>query len=331
MRSVTIDRLIDGTLPFFEACLHPPASLCDLKEIPLTRPIRQIGTFGVVALVLLRVGIGWHFFKEGAKKFQGDGFTSVGFLQDAKGPLADYYKSMIPDRDGRERLNQEKTVAFWKSYRDQVKTHYGFDDKQTKKADDVYKLYTDRLQKFHEDSAEEIQEYLLECDRLENAKADKMREVAFLRNRIASKEVELRGTAKPWLDSLDLMGQQLQNNLNAIASREQKAEGPCLIPDRHAMAVDTIVKYVILGAGILLILGLFTRFASVVAMLFLFSVMSTQPPWVPGAYTDYFYYQMVEVLALLVLIAFAAGRFAGLDYVIFGLRMRCCPPKTVEL
>jgi hypothetical protein len=55
--------------------------------------------------------------------------------------------------------------------------------------------------------------------------------------------------------------------------------------------------------------------------------MSTQPPWVPGAETTYVYYQLVEVLALVVLIAMAAGYYGGLDYVIRGLRLRCCPPK----
>ena len=60
------------------------------RSNPLTPPIRQIGTFALVSLLLLRLGIGWHFFKEGAKKFQGESFTSVYFLQTAKGPLADF-------------------------------------------------------------------------------------------------------------------------------------------------------------------------------------------------------------------------------------------------
>lgn len=275
--------------------------------------------------------MGWHFFKEGASKFHGNSFTSVYFLQSAKGPLADFYKSMVPDREGRDRLSKKQTLDFWKQYEQDVIDHYGFDDKQKTEAAKVSKLFEERLNELHRENAADIREYLLECDRLKKAKADRIREVEFLRNWIASKEVELRGTAKPWLDDIALMGQQLESNLNAVATKEQRAEGRCGISDRSSMWVDTVVKYVIISVGVLLILGLFTRLASVIGMLFLLSVLSTQPPWVAGSDTTYVYYQLVEVSAFLVLIAFAAGRFAGLDYVIYAIRMRCCPPKTVTV
>lgn len=275
--------------------------------------------------------MGWHFFKEGASKFQGNGFTSVGFLQSATGPLADFYRSMIPDREGRQRLDKEKTLEFWRQYQREVIDHYDFGDDQRKKADEVVKLFEARLSQFHREHAADIREYLLECDRLKRAKEDTIKDVEFLRTWIASKEIELRRTAQPWLDSIELMGQQLASNLNAIANKDQSARGSCAITDRSAMWVDSIVKYGIISIGVMLILGLFTRLASVAGMLFLLSVISTQPPWVPGAETRYFYYQLVEVSAFLVLIAFAAGRFAGLDYVIYAIRMRCCPPKTVTV
>ena len=275
--------------------------------------------------------MGWHFFKEGASKFQGNSFTSVGFLQTAKGPFADFYKSMIPDGEGRQRLDQSQTIEFWREYQSDVAGHYGFDEKQQAKAKEIGKLFQERLKEFHREHDDDIHEYLLECDRLEEAKADKIKDVEFLRTWIASKEIELRGMAKPWLDDLALMSQQLESNLRGVATKEQRAKGPCEITDRSSMWVDNVVKFVIIGIGVLLILGLFTRLASVAGMLFLLSVMSTQPPWVVGADTKYVYYQMVEVSAFLVLIAFSAGRFAGLDYVIYALRLRCCPPKTVTV
>jgi hypothetical protein len=40
---------------------------------------------------------------------------------------------------------------------------------------------------------------------------------------------------------------------------------------------------------------------------------------------------LVEVLALFVLFVFAAGRYGGLDYLIYGLYSRCCPPKSQQL
>ena len=284
----------------------------------------------MITLIALRLGIGWHFFKEGAKKFQGDSFTSVYFLQTAKGPLAEFYKSMIPDRQGYERLDQGKTEEFWQGYVANVSNHYNFDESQLKKADAELKRSRKLLDSFHAMNEPEIAEYLLECQRLQDAKADKMSDVAFQRDWIASKEAELNGTLRPWTSAIHLMGQQLQENLRKIATEEQRQAGVYPIPDRTEMFVDTLVKFVVIGVGILLVLGLFTRFAAVMGMGFLLSVMSTQPPWSAGANTDYFYYQLVEVLALLVLVGFAAGRFAGLDYLIYGMRMRCCPPKTIE-
>ena len=56
-------------------------------------------------IVLLRVGIGWHFLYEGIIKFDpAKGFSSEGFLGVAKGPTAELYYWMLPDLDGIQRL-----------------------------------------------------------------------------------------------------------------------------------------------------------------------------------------------------------------------------------
>ncbi len=57
-----------------------------------------------------------------------------------------------------------------------------------------------------------------------------------------------------------------------------------------------------------------TRLAALGGIVFLCMVISTQPPWVPGAVTTMFYYQLVEIFALGVLLASGAGRWAGLDF-----------------
>lgn len=103
-----------------------------------------------MALIALRLGVGWHFFKEGVAKFTGQGFTSVYFLQQAKGPLAELYKSMVPDREGRQRLGREQTARFWEEYKVDVERHFGFNDQQTQRADQVYKDYLVRLKWYYE-------------------------------------------------------------------------------------------------------------------------------------------------------------------------------------
>lgn len=66
---------------------------------------RYLSTFAVFALVLLRLVIGWHFFREGTQKVvydQHDGelrmtFSAEGFLTNAKGPLAELYRANVTD------------------------------------------------------------------------------------------------------------------------------------------------------------------------------------------------------------------------------------------
>jgi uncharacterized membrane protein YphA (DoxX/SURF4 family) len=278
----------------------------------------------VAALIALRLGVGWHFFKEGVAKFTGDGFTSVYFLQQAKGPLADLYKDMIPDREGRKRLDQAELEKFWREYLTVAVKRYKLNQEQ---AERVFNDFQSKLKVYFDEHGADIHEYLLECDRLEQAKQEPIRAVEFRREWIDQKEAELRGKSTPWLADLKKLGVQFQDALHATAGDVKVYP----IPDQSAMIVDTLVKYTVLGVGVLLMLGLLTRFASLVGIGFLLSVMSTQPPWVPGAETTYFYYQLVEVLALIVIIATAAGYFGGLDYIIRGLRLRRRLPAKIDL
>ena len=56
-------------------------------------------------IVLLRIGIGWHFLYEGIHKFDpAADFSSEGFLGVAKGPTAGLYHWMLADFDGIQRL-----------------------------------------------------------------------------------------------------------------------------------------------------------------------------------------------------------------------------------
>jgi uncharacterized membrane protein YphA (DoxX/SURF4 family) len=286
----------------------------------------------VVALVALRLGVGWHFFKEGVKKFSGDGVPSVAFLRSATGPLAETYKSFIPDRYGHQRLSLNSTAAFWEKYKDQAAQHYGFDNEQTQRAEQIFATYRARLDNYLRQIEPDLQEYFLEVERLEGARQEPTRSVPFQRSRIRDKEDELWGKSAVWLADVRTLSVQFQNDLAKLATDAQRARGAYPIEDRakpHAM--DTTVKILVVTVGVLLIVGLFTRLAAVGGILFLGSVIATQPPWVEGANTQFFYYQLVEVLALLVLLATAAGRFAGLDYLVHGLYRRCCPRKVHQL
>jgi thiosulfate dehydrogenase [quinone] large subunit len=51
----------------------------------------------LIALVLLRIAIGWHFLYEGLTKVEKGGWSSKGYLVNATGPLADHFKGMVVD------------------------------------------------------------------------------------------------------------------------------------------------------------------------------------------------------------------------------------------
>ena len=49
------------------------------------------------AIVVLRVVIGWHFLYEGLAKLQAPAFSAAGYLQQSRGPLAPFFRSLAAD------------------------------------------------------------------------------------------------------------------------------------------------------------------------------------------------------------------------------------------
>ncbi|MBP3693440.1 MAG: DoxX family protein [Thermoguttaceae bacterium] len=76
----------------------------------------------VIALVALRLCIGWHFFYEGCWKVDNaDKFSALPFLTMAKGPFAPIFYAMSPDLDGVERLKTaDKEVKYFVAAKAQV-------------------------------------------------------------------------------------------------------------------------------------------------------------------------------------------------------------------
>lgn len=51
----------------------------------------------MIAIVALRVLIGWHFLYEGLSKLTTPGWSAVGYLKQSRGPLADLFRWMASD------------------------------------------------------------------------------------------------------------------------------------------------------------------------------------------------------------------------------------------
>jgi uncharacterized membrane protein YphA (DoxX/SURF4 family) len=154
----------------------------------------------------------------------------------------------------------------------------------------------------------------MELNQWENAKKDATtRDVAYRRDWIASKEMELRAKVKPWLRDLARLNQSVAEDIDEIATDEQRRlPAPAMYDAGSMWLINTMVKWTVILVGIFLMLGLFTRFWSVVGIGFLCSVITSQWPGWYGAEPTY--YQVVELCGLLVLASTNAGRFAGLDF-----------------
>lgn len=301
--------------------------------MPLTRSRFHFGSLALIALVALRLGIGWQFFKEGTDKIQSGKPFSAGFLGSAKGPLAPTFQSMVWDADGEARLNLDATIQAWERFRDQAARHYGFDQEQQAEAQAVFQRYAASVKDFFATNSEDIAEYWLQRERLQkdrnpaDPRSASMREVASLSGQVDKREAEWKGKRGPWLAAIDKMWSHYERDIHALGAGKGRALA-LAAPGRRFLdsrLVDQVIPWFDLGVGALLILGLFTRTTAIVAAAFLGSIVLTQWPGTRGAAPTY--YQFNLMLALLVLAATGTGRFAGLDFFIARIRSWCCRPK----
>jgi uncharacterized membrane protein YphA (DoxX/SURF4 family) len=334
----------------------------------------RIGVLGVTMLVALRMVIGAHFFSEGMKKLE-PGFSSAGFLQGAKGPLAPHFKSFAPTfhdwdqllaiprqspdyvsgslpkardlpaeakRPKREEIRlaaDEPTAAWgnrvlhdWEQTLEEFKQTPALSEEQQKHAEAIFTKSADELKAYLEEIGWDIANYQHELWRLAQWEADEARgELPFLDNRIAAKRAETNGIPRVWVDAIEQMEARFESDLRDVLTDEQHASAlsmkhvtSTLEPRSWLSIVDNAVIALTIGAGVCLLFGFFTRLAALAAAAFLLSVMASQPPWVPGAELTYFWYQLAEFTSLLTLAAVGAGRWAGVDAIIYGLRSGCC-------
>ena len=60
----------------------------------------------LVAIVILRVVVGWHFLYEGIAKLSAPAWSAAGYLQQARGPLAGLFRWMATTPDVLAAVNQ---------------------------------------------------------------------------------------------------------------------------------------------------------------------------------------------------------------------------------
>lgn len=294
----------------------------------MREPVRY-GFLTMVALVALRLCIGWHFYSEGTHHVTDAGWSSEGFLKAAKGPLADKYHAVLPDFHGWEKglySNEEKPLkaagervsAGFDAYLQNFLHRHKLNEEQIDEAKAIAARRKTQLEDWVADNTKTLEDHLHEYHRLEKTKVDPTADdVPFQKKRISDKQGLLKKEAAGFLAQLKAIEAGYHSELADVLTPEQLTKDAPDFDKTTLDRVDDVMAYTICGVGVCLILGLFTRLASFVGAAFLLSVVLSQPFWIPD--TTPTYNQAVEMFALLALATTPVGRWGGLDFFIHHL------------
>ncbi|MFM7183673.1 MAG: hypothetical protein ACKO4Z_02735 [Planctomycetota bacterium] len=290
----------------------------------------------VFALAFLRIVCGLHFFLEGLSHLRDPDWSSAGFRRAAVGPLADWYRSSLPQTgdwtgtlaaaDGRSadevaQAWQASVVASWRRLLDARLKAVPLAGEAEAAAEASLEAAGGELAAYVRGIADELADYRLQVGRLAaNLKQPGSRDIPFERERLAKKQKELAGQAGGWMKDAAAIGQKL------VAAWDDQLPDPAARGKAAATAeptplwkADRFVSWSLVTIGACLVLGIATKFNALGGVCFLASVVASQPFWVPGAQATYD--QWVEIAALLAIAALPTGGWSGLD---FFLR-RWCP------
>lgn len=285
-------------------------------------------SLAVAALAVLRIVVGLHFFLEGLAHLRDPDWSSAGFRRAAVGPLADWYRSSLPEtgdwrgtlgaNDGRSAAEAGKAwrESVARSWRDLLaertrRLPLGADARAA--AEKSLAAAEADLAEYVESIESDLAEYRLQVARLAAAaRQPGAGAIPFERERVSKKRAELAGQAAGWMRDVDGIRARLVSawdvHLPANADRG-RVSAPAPTPLWKA---DRFVSWSLVTIGACLVLGVAVKFNAMGAAVFLASVLASQPFWVPGAQPTY--NQWVELAALLVIAALPTGGWSGLDY-----------------
>jgi uncharacterized membrane protein YphA (DoxX/SURF4 family) len=212
--------------------------------------------------------------------------------------------------------------ADWDAVLAKVREIPGLTDEQKQAAADAFAKRRAQLADYLAGESEGMTEYQHQLWRLADWQSQpEAKGVPYHQERIAAKDAETSRSPQPWVSQIESFDRLLMSDLWAVLTPEQQAsastagamtDAQMLPSDKRFHWTNVGVTWLTIGVGVCLLLGFFTRLASIVGALFLLSVVASQPPWLPSAAPTIM--QSIEMVALLVLAATGAGRWLGLDY-----------------
>lgn len=126
--------------------------------------LRTCTGWTIFFMVLLRIGIGWHFFYEGVWKIKSGMFSATPYLLASSGPLKEVFRGLVNDADGFKRIGIERDakgnvvaikpdfqVAQIQKQCDLIITHYRLTEDQKKELDKVRNQKIEEVRKITSD------------------------------------------------------------------------------------------------------------------------------------------------------------------------------------
>jgi uncharacterized membrane protein YphA (DoxX/SURF4 family) len=299
-------------------------------------------------LILLRTAIGWHFLYEAVGKIYSlpEGrdsflarilprpsepeppFTAEGYLRASTGPLAKYFRSLVPDADGLDRLDPEKLKAKWALELDRYGIHYKWDEKQRAAANAALKDMEARVDADFRDPefADKVAKYKEDLARVDRVLSSGSA-LKFERERAYKDRRAVEGARRELMTRIEGYTSDLHQ---AWTPKGEEAPVAPPVPLRTTLDwVNIATMGGMLAVGVCLMLGLFTRLAAFGAASYLLLFYLSMPPWpgvpAPPQVEGHYLFvnkNLIELLACLVLMTTPTGLWIGLDALLFGARAR---------
>jgi uncharacterized membrane protein YphA (DoxX/SURF4 family) len=294
------------------------------------------GFLGALALILLRVAIGWHFLTEGVEKYESyrygkNPFSAEIYLRNATGPLGPYFRGMIPDVNGLALLDPPRLKASWRNDVEWLAEHLKFDDKKRRQAaelaDDA-ETWADHWFS-NPDNAEKREKYYHDLRSVLEIEND-LHALSYERERASEARRTLDADRRALTGPLIEREEALRAAVAGLASPDQLPPGGEVPrPWSELDLINVATTCGLIAIGICLILGFMTPLAALGAAAFLALIYLSMPPWPglppnPRAEGHYFIVSknLVELIACLVIATTPSGRWIGFDALVFGGRKR---------
>jgi uncharacterized membrane protein YphA (DoxX/SURF4 family) len=326
------------------------------------RPKNYPGLLPALLLILLRTAIGWHFLYEGLTKVQSipdvrdsfagralaailppppgkekeNPFSAEGYLRNSTGPLAPYFRGMVPDVNSLGKLETDasgrpaRLKATWADRMARAVAHYGFDADQHSRAEEALREADFAADQWFmlADNRDRVNKYMDDLRKVIAVERDPQ-SLAFQREAAWKKRREIESARKELVAEVDGWTKALDARWLSIATDAQKARGPLPTPISSMDLINLSVIWGTVIVGLLLILGFFSRLSALGAASFLVMFYLSMPPWRglpdnPLAEGHYLIVNknLIEFLACLVLASLPTGLWLGLDALFFGRRSR---------